>query len=160
MQISKSVKDTGKIATDFAKSITVKEKFSNDKAVVVCLYGELGTGKTTFTKYLAKALGVEEVIQSPTFVIEKIYPVKLREADSDKVAISQGKFSHLIHIDAYRLESGEEIQKLGWDEIISNPKNLIIVEWPENIKEVLPKERINIYFEHISEEERKISINL
>ena len=67
-QISKSVEDTEKIATDFALKIVP----NGSKATLVCLYGELGSGKTTFTKYLAKAFGIEDVIQSPTFVIEKI----------------------------------------------------------------------------------------
>ena len=98
--ISKSLFDTKKIACKFAESLLGNPV--SKLATVVGLYGELGSGKTTFMKYFAEALGVEETIQSPTFVIERIYDLGLSTSD----------FRHLIHIDAYRLESGEELNKL------------------------------------------------
>src|SRR5574343_128358 len=106
--ISNSLEETQKIADDFIKNISPK----NDSAFVIGLSGNLGAGKTAFTKCIAKSLGVEETVTSPTFVIEKIY-----ELDNQK-------FSHLIHIDAYRLNSPHELLSLGWEKIISDPKNL------------------------------------
>ncbi|MBN2093975.1 MAG: tRNA (adenosine(37)-N6)-threonylcarbamoyltransferase complex ATPase subunit type 1 TsaE [Candidatus Zambryskibacteria bacterium] len=146
--LSKSLKETTKIASDFAKSLQNK----GQKALVVGLYGELGSGKTTFMKYLAEVLGLREVIQSPTFVIMKKYhlvPISSK--------LSAPNLSHLIHIDAYRIESGEEMKILGWEKLISDPKNLICVEWPERISEIIPK-HVVIKFEHVSENKRKIKI--
>ena len=121
--ISNSLEETQKIADDFIKNISPK----SDSAFVVGLSGNLGAGKTAFTKCIAKGLGVEETVTSPTFVIEKIYELENQ------------KFSHLIHIDAYRLESGEELLNLGWQRIISDPKNLILIEWPEKVSSVMPE---------------------
>lgn len=121
--ISKNLEETQKIADDFVKSLVGKENV----ATVVGLYGDLGAGKTAFTQCVAKALGIEEKVLSPTFVIEKIYEL-----------LGQ-KFSHLIHIDAYRMDSSDELVHLGWKEIISNPKNLILIEWPERVLDVMPE---------------------
>lgn len=97
-----------------------------DRATLVTLSGELGAGKTAFTKAIAKALGIEDTITSPTFVLEKIYP------------LTDTRFGQLIHIDAYRLESGKDAAPLTIDELMKDPKNLILLEWPEKIHEALP----------------------
>jgi tRNA threonylcarbamoyladenosine biosynthesis protein TsaE len=114
-------------------------------ATVVGLYGELGAGKTTFTQSVARALGIGETVVSPTFVIEKIYRTV---ASSEHVASS---FERLIHIDAYRLESGDELLKLGWKEIISDPKNLILIEWPERVADIMP-EHTKVMINHLENE--------
>jgi len=118
-------------------------------ATVVGLYGNLGAGKTSFTQGVALALGILDTINSPTFVIEKIYAIPEKE--------DAQTFSHLIHIDAYRLDKSEEMLRLGWGEIISNPLNLIIIEWPERIADIMP-EHIQVKFEHVSENERTVEI--
>lgn len=146
--VSKNVGETAKIAFDFSSKLEPK----GDKATIVGLYGELGSGKTTFMKYLAESFGIKETIQSPTFVIEKIY-----ELPALSFKLQASIFSHLIHIDAYRIEKEEEMINLGWNEIVSDPKNLICIEWPERIAHIIP-EHIKIFFEHISENERKIKI--
>lgn len=143
--ISKNLEDTEKIAIEIASHFTAQGAVSRDKATVVGLYGELGAGKTTFMKYFAKALGVTEEIQSPTFIIMRIFNFQF------------SIFKKLIHVDAYRLESGEELLKLGWAELISDPKNLICIEWPEKVAEVMPK-HFMLRFGHAGEENtRKIS---
>ena len=127
--ISQSIDETQKIADDFLAGLT---PFA-DKATVVGLSGNLGAGKTAFTKCVAKSLGVEDTVTSPTFVIEKIYELQNQ------------KFTHLIHIDAYRLESGDKLLNLGWQRIISDPKNLILIEWPEMVESVMPEHiKINL----------------
>jgi tRNA threonylcarbamoyladenosine biosynthesis protein TsaE len=143
--LSKGVAETGQIAAKFAKA-TVDRAYFGDGATVIGLYGELGSGKTTFMKYFAESFGIKETVKSPTFVIEKIYEL-------------EGKnFNHLIHIDAYRIEKEEEIINLGWKEITADPRNLICIEWPERIAGIMP-EHIKIFFEHVkSENERKIKI--
>lgn len=145
-KVSKSLKETGKLAYDFVKNL----KASNSKlqAVIAGLHGDLGSGKTTFMKGVAKAFGVEEDITSPTFVIEKIF------------ALKDQKFSHLIHIDAYRLESSKELLNLGWKEISENPQNIIFIEWPEKVSDILPKDIQHIYFKHVAENAREISYDL
>lgn len=155
--ISKSVEETAKIAFEFAQSL---KNSSEAKAAIVGLYGELGSGKTTFMKYLAESLGVKEAIKSPTFVIMKKY--QFRDANRETLAkdnqrLAPSAYKLLIHIDAYRIEKSEEMLNLNWQEIISDPKNLICVEWPEKIAGIMPKHTM-ITFEHVSENQRKISI--
>lgn len=97
-------------------------------ATLVTLSGELGAGKTAFTKAAAKALGVDEEITSPTFVLEKIYLLPPRAA-----------FKKLVHIDAYRLESGKGLAALGFDELMRDPANVVFLEWPEQVADGLPQ---------------------
>ena len=141
--ISKSLKNTEEIAKDFLKKIS---NYKHEKALVVGLYGDLGSGKTTFTQNVAKIFGVNEYVTSPTFVIEKIYN------------INDPKFKKLIHVDAYRIDSGNELKILNWQETLNDPKNLIFLEWPERVKEILPENHMKIYFKFVSENEREIEI--
>jgi len=130
----------------FAQGIVKELLPMRDAATVVTLSGELGAGKTTFAQGIARALGVEETVSSPTFVIEKIYQ------------LSGQRFEKLIHIDAYRLKNQHELDVLGWKEIITEPKNLIVLEWPERVAEAIPENAIRIRFD-IEGDTRIISIN-
>ncbi len=103
-------------------------------ATLVTLMGELGAGKTAFVKAVAKVLGVEEVVTSPTFVLEKIY------------LLSNQSFKRLVHIDAYRLERGADMAPLGFDELMKDSSNLILLEWPEKISGALPVPAVRISF--------------
>jgi tRNA threonylcarbamoyladenosine biosynthesis protein TsaE len=80
---------------------------SHDEALIVGLYGNLGAGKTSFTQAVARALGVTDIVNSPTFVIEKIYDTK------------HTHFIRLVHIDAYRLEDAKELQNLNFEELVA-----------------------------------------
>ena len=102
-------------------------------ATLVTLSGELGAGKTSFTQALAKAYGIEEHVTSPTFVLEKVYQLA-----KDK------SFRRLVHIDAYRLKSGEELSALGWDELMKDARTLVVLEWPEMVADGLPKADVAI----------------
>jgi len=104
-------------------------------ATLMTLSGELGAGKTSFTQGLAHALGIDEPITSPTFVLEKIY--ELPEETS------RG-FVRLIHIDAYRLEGEKSLAPLGFDELLQDAKNLVVLEWPELVASQLPKADVSI----------------
>ena len=117
-------------ATRFVKEMSPKV----DGATLVTLSGELGAGKTAFTKAVAHALGVEEIVTSPTFVLEKIY----------QLGGPTPKFARLVHIDAYRLEKGADLAPLGFDELMKDSGNLILLEWPEKVIDVLPKPSMNI----------------
>ncbi len=120
--------------------------FYEDEASIVGLYGDLGSGKTTFTKSIAKFLGIKEDITSPTFVIEKIYNIE------------HPNFKRMIHIDAYRLEDPKELLALEWEHIAKDPHNLILIEWPEKVREILPENHLKVFFKFISENEREIEI--
>lgn len=159
--VSKSEEETWKIAEDFAGKISLEGRLQG-RAKVIGLYGELGAGKTSFMKGVAKYFGINETIQSPTFVIEKIYELSSTNYPpaSNCEASRAGNlpttiFSHLIHIDAYRIEKSNEMLNLGWSEIISDPHNLIFIEWPERIADIMP-EHTKIMFEHISPNEKKL----
>ena len=111
-------------------------------------------------KYLAKAVGIEETIKSPTFVIMKIYDLTPRFASpSPCQGEGKGEVYSLIHIDAYRIEKEEEMLNLGWQEIISDPRNLICIEWADKIAGIMPS-HIVIKFEHVDESSRRINIKL
>jgi tRNA threonylcarbamoyl adenosine modification protein YjeE len=98
-----------------------------DTATLITLSGELGAGKTTFSQMVGEMLGVSEHMVSPTFVLEKIYDLP-----------STTEFSKLIHIDAYRLKSGDELTALGFSELLQDPTNIILLEWPERVMGALP----------------------
>ncbi len=141
--ITNNLIQTQKLAANLAKQIASKPGF-DAIAAVIGLFGELGSGKTSFAQGFAKALGIKEKITSPTFVIMKVYGLKTRDS------------RHLIHVDAYRIQNPKEILDLGWKEIVANPKNIIIIEWAERLKKILPKNYIQIRFEHLGGDKRKI----
>ena len=105
-------------------------------ATLVTLSGELGAGKTAFTKAVAQELGIAEVVNSPTFVLEKIYALP-RESGTTG-------FARLAHIDAYRLEKGSELAPLGFDELMKDSGTLILLEWPEQVRDALPEPSVRI----------------
>lgn len=113
------------------------EKFEN---MVICLIGELGSGKTVFTKGFAGALGIDENITSPTFNIIKEY--------------TSGEMD-LYHMDVYRLEG--DTSDLGLDEYLRK-SGIIIIEWADMIKNELPEERLEIKFKIVGEEKRILTI--
>jgi len=116
----------------------------SDGATLVTLSGELGAGKTSFTQGVARALGVEGAVTSPTFVLMKIYPL------IDK------PFKRLVHIDAYRLKGAEELSPLGLDEVLADSENLVLLEWPEQVEGGLSKADHTLSFTVVSENERKL----
>ena len=123
--ISKSEKQTKKIASDLAKNLEGQN--------IVCLYGELGAGKTTIVSGFAKGLGLRKRILSPTFVIERQYQIP----KSKRI---------LFHIDLYRLETIRQIEDLGISELLNDKKNIVMVEWAEKLESLLPKRRIEVKF--------------
>ena len=142
---AQNLKETEKLATDFVKKILKAP--SKKEATVVLLEGELGAGKTAFTKAMAKTLGIKDVVRSPTFIIQKIYRLKNK------------KYSCLIHIDAYRFKEAREAKVLELEDLFKNPRNIIVIEWPQNIFSVLPTKAHRIDFTFIDESKRKIKIH-
>lgn len=116
-------------------------------AGIIALEGHLGSGKTTFIQGLAEGLGVEENVLSPTFLILKQFFLK------------SGKYKNLYHIDAYRLKNPKEILELGFYDSVQNPENIIVIEWADKIKSILPKNIVWIRFENLGGNGRKIEIS-
>ena len=111
-------------------------------ALVIGLYGELGSGKTTFVQGVAKGFGVKGKVQSPTFVLIRRHVAR------------QGRT--VVHIDCWRLKKGQELVRLGWREIIKNPLNVVLVEWAERVESILPKGALRMRFRVVSPDVRTI----
>ncbi len=107
---------------------------AKEQAAVVALSGDLGAGKTTFTQTLARTLGVTEPVTSPTFVIMKGYEL-----------VDQ-PFDMLVHIDAYRLESSAELAVLGFAELLATPRTLMVIEWPEQVADLIAETACRLQF--------------
>lgn len=130
-----SIEDTKKLAELIGKRL--------EKEDVILLDGDLGAGKTTFTQALAKTIGIEERVNSPTFSI-------VNEYESDK-----GNF---YHFDLYRLESLEELFDIGFDEYFSH-QGIIIIEWAEKFIQEIPQPFLKINISNQGEEKRKFTIS-
>ena len=129
-----------------AQSKVAKEFTQKRKSLVLALSGDLGTGKTTFTQSFAKAMGVRKRILSPTFLIMKRFPLKA------------SSFKNLYHLDAYRVKA-EDLRRLDVGEIFEG-ENIVLIEWADRVKKILPKGTIWIKFQHGEREnERQITIN-
>jgi tRNA threonylcarbamoyladenosine biosynthesis protein TsaE len=164
--ISKNTAETGEIAKIFLNKL----KPQKNEATVVGLFGELGTGKTTFTQFIAKELGVKRKVNSPTFMIMKKYRLLKQNSRKDFLAnktkpVSAGEnlsenfaFKLLFHLDAYRLRNEKELLSLGWDEIIGNEEHLVFIEWPEHVIKALPKKHHQIHITHTKEGHREFKI--
>ena len=143
--ISTKLDHTYKVAKIIAKKIKLAKK--SRYAIVVGLFGDLGAGKTTITQNFGNLVGVKNIINSPTFVILKRYKLDWEG------------FKKLIHIDAYRLNSGKELIELGFNDILKERNSIIFIEWPERIKDILPYQTITIKIQHVSKNKRIINVN-
>jgi tRNA threonylcarbamoyladenosine biosynthesis protein TsaE len=115
-------------------------------ATVITLRGDLGAGKTAFTKLLATTLGVADTVTSPTFVVMKQYELE------------NANWSSLVHIDAYRIETIDEAGPLRLEELLREPHTLVCIEWPEQISSLIPEVRIDIQFELHADESRTVTM--
>ncbi|WP_026894473.1 tRNA (adenosine(37)-N6)-threonylcarbamoyltransferase complex ATPase subunit type 1 TsaE [Clostridiisalibacter paucivorans] len=132
--ISDSVDKTENLGYELGKSLS--------RGDVVCLMGDLGAGKTTITQSICRGLEVDDYVTSPTFTIVNEYI---------------GRWD-VYHFDVYRIEDEEEMYDIGYDEYIYGD-GVSIIEWADKIRDILPKERIEINIERISDNKRKIIIN-
>jgi tRNA threonylcarbamoyladenosine biosynthesis protein TsaE len=131
-------KQTEGLAKMLAKEI-LKHKNNKKLALVFGFTGNLGAGKTTFIQSFAKGLGIKSRLTSPTFVLMK-------------------KYGNLFHLDCYRIKDYKDILALDFQEIISNFKNIVVIEWAEKIKKILPKDTVWIKFKILDKDKRKIII--
>lgn len=117
------------------------------KGQVFSLYGDLGGGKTCFTKGLARGLGVKRHITSPTFVLMKVYKIK------------KGGLRHFCHVDAYRLKRHGEIIEVGLKEFLGRSDTVVAIEWADKLKKILaPYRKTAIKFSYVGHNKRQLSI--
>ena len=140
--ITSNFKETQKLGRDFAKVL--------EKGDVLYLYGDLGSGKTTFAQGLAKGLGVKQRIISPTFTIIRNYRIKNQKSS----------IMNFYHIDLYRVENEKDIKGLGLEEVINNPENIVVIEWADKLKSFSPEKRIDLKFSYEKEKVRRIVFSL
>lgn len=132
MPISRSIEETKKIAGKIAEKV--------QKVGLICLFGELGSGKTVFVKGLAQGLGIKEFsIKSPTYTY-------IRE------------HNHFYHIDLYRLEKIDELLWHTIQEILEDKRSIVVIEWADRLGDILPKKRITVHMQYLDENSRKITI--
>ena len=124
--VSKNEKDTIDFAKKFAKKLKGGE--------ILSLEGNLGAGKTVFTKGLAQGLRIKKIIKSPTFVLMKVYLVAKHK-----------NIEHLVHLDAYRIDNFSDLENIGIDDYL-NKENVVVIEWGDKVKKNLPKEVKSIKF--------------
>jgi tRNA threonylcarbamoyladenosine biosynthesis protein TsaE len=141
--LTKSEKETQKLAQILASEILKTKKVYPERsrgAVVIGLEGNLGAGKTTFIQAFAKGIGIKKRLTSPTFVLMK-------------------KYNNLYHLDCYRIKDSQDVLALDFKEIISEPKNIVLIEWAEKVKRILPKNKIWIKFKILGKDQRLITFS-
>lgn len=136
-----SVEETWTLARQFAGELKPGD--------VVCLEGDLGAGKTTFTQGLAHALGVKGRVTSPTFCIVQEHP-------ADPAA--GGPVPLLVHMDLYRLQGEDDVLAIGWEDYLARGA-VLIVEWPERAGDLIPSTARHIAIHHLGEESRLLAID-
>ncbi len=143
---SLSPEGTRRLAERFARRIAASAP--GRSAAVVALFGDLGAGKTTFVQGFARGLGIGRRPASPTFVIMRRYTIKKRRSS----------YAHFYHVDAYRIRKPAAMDALGFREILSDARNIVLIEWPERVKPFIPRGAAAIRFRHgIKENERSIA---
>ena len=108
---------------------------------VICMYGELGAGKTAFVRGLASGLGITAAVSSPTFTIVNEYPGK----------------PELIHFDMYRLHGADELFDIGWEDYLQR-NAVLVIEWSENVEEAFDGSEISVHIQKLSETDRLITV--
>ncbi|HAT03257.1 MAG TPA: tRNA (adenosine(37)-N6)-threonylcarbamoyltransferase complex ATPase subunit type 1 TsaE [Candidatus Magasanikbacteria bacterium] len=123
---------------------------------ILLLHGDLGAGKTTLTKGIAKYFEIDEVV-SPTFTLMQEYTIR-----NPKSAVPAGRqeVRSLIHIDTYRLKDEEQLVEIGVEDYLGAPDTICLIEWPEKIKNLLKNKHIkNIVIKHQKDQERLINLD-
>ena len=139
--VSHSPRETQKIAAALAKKIAGRRG-----PVIITLRGELGAGKTTFVQGFVRALGIHARVKSPTFLLIRHYPIK-----------TTGRA--VYHVDCYRVMKWQDLRPLDIQAILKDSRNIVLIEWPERIKPILPKKKTQIVLHHKTPRTRSISIS-
>lgn len=131
---SNSIEETELIGTKLSENLNGNE--------IIAMYGDLGAGKTAFTRGIVKGLGIEEEVSSPTYSLVNEY---------------RGDYANVFHFDMYRISSWEDLESIGFFDYIDN--GILVIEWSENIEGALPQDTIKITInKSVSDNERIIEI--
>lgn len=122
--VTKSAAETKKLGEEIGRANTFN---------IICLWGNLGSGKTTFVQGFARGLGITSRLLSPTFIIVRRY-----QLSSDN--------GFLYHLDLYRMKEPKDASSVGFEEMIADPDSVVVIEWPERLGTLLPEKRIDITF--------------
>lgn len=144
MRSARTIQDLADLegeAQEFVATLRPKEQ----GATLITLSGNLGAGKTAFTQAVARALGITDIVTSPTFVLAKSYELSGKE------------FSKLVHIDAYRLKEGKDLRALDLTHTLEDSRTLVMLEWPEMVKDGLPSADVAVTLTVRSDTERDIT---
>jgi tRNA threonylcarbamoyladenosine biosynthesis protein TsaE len=153
--ITKNFSETQKLGELLAEELRGRE--------IICLSGELGSGKTTFSQGVLKGLGAKGPYTSPTFLVMRQYHITwnmkhgTKKGDKKMLHAPCSMLHDAYHIDTYRVGT-KDILDLGWEEIISSKNNIVIVEWAERIKKIIPERAIWMKFEYLDKNGRKIYV--
>jgi tRNA threonylcarbamoyladenosine biosynthesis protein TsaE len=139
-----SSEETKRFGKEIAGSLLGDKRHKAKTATVIALRGDLGAGKTTFTQGFFRGLGIRRSPISPTFVLMRRYA--MRRAD----------FSNVYHIDAYRLSGAAATDALDMDAVLKDPRNIVLVEWPEKIEDILPRDAMRLDFTYGKKENERI----
>lgn len=142
MERTFQLNDIDTVAKDL---LTSHAEVDASHATVIGFTGNLGSGKTTLAQAVARVLGVTEHVTSPTFVLQKNYQLQ------------QQPFDALVHIDAYRLESLDELGPLRFEELLTQPRTLVLIEWPERIQAALPSHTKIFKLNIVDEQTRQLT---
>lgn len=139
--ITKSAEETARAGEELARYLA-----SREGPRVLCLYGQLGSGKTTFTQGFARGLGILTRLVSPTFIIVRRYQIPTKDF-------------HLYHVDLYRLQTVPEMEGIGLPEVFTDIASYTVIEWAERLGRLLPKKRIDIRFTTAQDDVHEIKID-
>jgi len=141
--LSKSSTQTRKLGRILAKEVLESKP---ERGLIIGLEGDLGGGKTTFLQGFAKGVGIKEKVLSPTFIVLRKFRVK------------KLRFKSFYHVDCYRIQRPKEILGLGLKKIVSNPQNIVAIEWSDKIKKILPPKLLILKFRFVNKNTREICL--
>lgn len=130
---TKNAKETTKIGQEIGLTLLTSLREGSTHSTIICLYGTLGSGKTTFVQGLSQGIGLHQRLLSPTFIIVRRY------------SLTQ-EHSFLYHLDLYRVSGVTQLDSLGIGEILHNPHAVVIIEWADRLGPLLPNVRVDITF--------------
>jgi len=144
--LTKSAEETKRLGAKIGSDLAISHK-----PLTIALSGDLGSGKTTFVQGFAQGLGISSKIISPTFILMRKYAVS-------PSTVHRSQFTFFYHVDLYRFEDNieSEVRNLGLTDIWGKPGNVVVIEWAEKIKDLIPRGSTWIKFEVLDENRRKI----
>lgn len=137
--LSKSARETASIGKSLARSLP--------RGTTVALLGNLGAGKTVFAKGFAAGLGIKESVTSPTFILMNVYQVRRKDIQT------------FVHVDCYRVARTSDMKDIGLEEYTRDPKAVVLIEWADRVKKILPRGTVTVSLRVAGETSRRIVID-